>query len=118
MHELQVIDQILGISLKHIKGHDVNRITVIHLRIGALSDLEEEWMQHYFDYLSEGTLAENAELRIETVPIVFECENCGGSFQASRTELAIVECPQCEGEEAGHKIISGREYEVLNLEVA
>jgi hydrogenase nickel incorporation protein HypA/HybF len=118
MHELQVAEQILGISLKHVEGHDVNKITAVHLRIGALSDLEEEWMQRYFNYLSEGTLAENAKLKIETVPIVLECETCGAGFQTSKTELAKVDCPQCEGEEAGVKIISGREYTVMNLEVA
>jgi hydrogenase nickel incorporation protein HypA/HybF len=118
MHELQVTEQILGISLKHVKGHDVNRITAIHLRIGELSDLEGEWIQNYFDYLSKGTLAENAKLEIEIVPIVLACENCGASFQVSRSEIAKAECPQCEDDDPGLRMISGREYTVMNLEVA
>ena len=43
MHELQVTEQILNIALKHVEGHDVNRIVNIHLRIGELTDLEEEY---------------------------------------------------------------------------
>jgi hydrogenase nickel incorporation protein HypA/HybF len=50
MHELQVTKRILDIALEHAEGHQVRRIAVIHLRIGALSDLEDEWLQRYFDY--------------------------------------------------------------------
>ena len=65
MHELQVTERILDVVLKHAAGHDVSKIVVIHLRIGELSDLEDEWLQRYFDYLSKDTMAENARLAIE-----------------------------------------------------
>ena len=64
MHELQITERILDVVLKHAAGQDVSKVVRIHLRIGALSDLEDEWIQHYFDYLSRGTVAENAQLAI------------------------------------------------------
>ena len=73
MHELQVTKRILDIALEHAEGHQVRRIAVIHLRIGALSDLEDMWLQRYFDYLSRNTLAESARLAIERMPIVVRC---------------------------------------------
>ena len=73
MHELQVTKRILDIALGHAEGHQVRRIAVIHLRIGALSDLEDGWLQRYFDYLSRGTLADGARLAIERMPIVVRC---------------------------------------------
>ena len=76
MHELQVTKRILDIALGHADGHAVRRIAVIHLRIGALSDLEDEWLQRYFTYLSRGTLADEARLAIEWVPIVVRCSGC------------------------------------------
>jgi len=117
MHELQVTEQILEVALKHVEGHDVNRIVNIHLRIGELSDLEEEWIQHYFDYLSKGTLAENAKLRIESVPIVLECEECGETFKVTKQELSDAKCPECVDDDPSWNLISGREYTVTNLEV-
>ena len=49
MHELQITERVLDVVLKHASGQDVSRIVRIHLRIGALSDLEDEWIQSYFD---------------------------------------------------------------------
>jgi|TARA_Y100000310_G_scaffold345560_1_gene466646 hydrogenase nickel incorporation protein HypA/HybF len=117
MHELQVTEQILEVALKHTEGQDVSRIVNIHLRIGELSDLEEEWIQHYFDYLSKGTLAEEAKLKIEKVPIVLECEDCGANFEVSKQELSDANCPECDDGESSWNLISGREYTVTNLEV-
>jgi hydrogenase nickel incorporation protein HypA/HybF len=117
MHELQVTSQILKIALKYVKGHQVSQIRTIHLRIGALTDLEGEWIQHYFDYLSKGTLAENAQLAIEKVPINLECKKCGSKFEVSKHDLGEARCPQCPDNESEFRMISGREYTVTNLEV-
>jgi hydrogenase nickel incorporation protein HypA/HybF len=117
MHELQVTEQILDIALKHVEGHEVTRIVNIHLRIGELTDLEGEWIQHYFDYLSKDTLAADAKLEIEKVPIVLGCEDCGANFTVSKTELGEAICPECKDEEPDFRMISGREYTVMNLEV-
>jgi Zn finger protein HypA/HybF involved in hydrogenase expression len=43
MHELQVTKRILDIALGHAEGQQLRRIAVIHLRIGAPSDLEDIW---------------------------------------------------------------------------
>src|ERR1039458_10272523 len=40
MHELQITERILDVVLKHASGLDVSKVVRIHLRIGALSDLE------------------------------------------------------------------------------
>jgi hydrogenase nickel incorporation protein HypA/HybF len=115
MHELQVTERILDVVLKHAAGHDVSSIVVIHLRIGELSDLEDEWLQRYFDYLSRGTLAENARLAIERAPIVMRCEACGSSFEIKREGLKEALCPGCG--ESRFRLVSGREYFVKNIEV-
>lgn len=115
MHELQVTERILDIVLKHAAGHDVSRIVQIHLRVGELSDLEDEWLQRYFDYLSRGTLAENARLAIERVPIVMRCESCTSSFELKKERLQDALCPDCG--ESRFRLVSGREYFVKNIEV-
>lgn len=115
MHELQVTERILDVVLKHAAGHDVSSIVVIHLRIGELSDLEDEWLQRYFDYLSRGTLAENARLAIEKAPIVMRCEACGSSFEIKKDGLGEALCPDCG--ESRFRLVSGREYFVKNIEV-
>lgn len=115
MHELQVTERILDIALKHAAGHNVSKIVRIGLKIGELSDLEDEWIQRYFDYLSRGTLAENAQLVIERAPIVLGCESCGSSFEIRKEQLGSPECPECA--ETSCRLVSGREYLVKNIEV-
>jgi hydrogenase nickel incorporation protein HypA/HybF len=115
MHELPVAERILNTVLQHASGHDVSKIVVIHLRIGELSDLEDDWLQRYFDYLSRDTLAAEAKLAIERAPIVLRCESCSGEFEIHKDGLREVACPECG--ESRCRLISGREYFVKNMEV-
>jgi hydrogenase nickel incorporation protein HypA/HybF len=115
MHELQITERILEVALRHAAEHDVRKILVIHLRIGELSDLEDEWIQRYFDYLSRGTLAESARLAIARAPIVLSCDACACSFEVKRHRLAAAVCPECG--ESRCQLVSGREYRVENMEV-
>jgi len=115
MHELQITERILNIVLKHAGGQDVSRIVRIHLKIGALSDLEDEWIQHYFNYLSRGTVAESAELAIRRMPAVLRCQSCSCSFEVKREELGHAPCPECG--ESGLELVAGREYLIENMEV-
>jgi hydrogenase nickel incorporation protein HypA/HybF len=115
MHELQVTKRILDIALAHAEGNRVREIAVIHLRIGALSDLEDEWLQRYFDYLSRDTLAEGARLAIERTPIVVRCSGCSGTFEVEADALDAAACPGCGGSRC--ELVSGREYVVAKMEV-
>ncbi len=115
MHELQVTEQILNIALKYADMNDVNRIISIELRVGEMSDLEDEWMQKYFDSLSEDTIAKGAKLKIEKTPVVMECDECAHSFQVNIREMKEILCPECSSKKCTLK--SGREYYVKNMEV-
>ena len=72
MHELSVTESILNIVLKHAQENGAEKVLTIGLKIGELSELVGECIQHYFDYLSKGTIAEGAVLEIERAPIIFD----------------------------------------------
>ena len=115
MHELQVTERILEIALKYAEPNQVEKILAIHLKIGELSDLEDEWIQKYFDYLSKDTIAEGAQLKIQRIPIVMACDNCSHSFNVNLKNAQDIQCPEC-----GHprcSLVSGREYRIENMEV-
>lgn len=115
MHELPVIDSILNIVLKHAAINQARQIISITLQVGAMSDLEDEWMQRYFDQLSKGTVAESAVLKISRIPVVVTCQSCEHEFEVSLSERDIV-CPQC-GSTKGFTLLSGREYYIKEMEV-
>ena len=114
MHELPVMQSILNIILKHSAMHQVKKVHAVRLAVGTLSDLEEDWMQKYFDHLSAGTVAEGAKLKIEWVKAVLSCDECGNRFELDKTKLDGIACPAC-----GQKkftLVSGREYRIKDME--
>lgn len=114
MHELQITESILGVVLRHAGQHDVRKVVRIHLRVGELSDLVDQWIQHYFDYLSRGTLAEGAQLAIVRTPIVLRCAACDRSFEVEKDRLDGAVCPACAGVKL--ELVSGRGYFIENME--
>ncbi len=115
MHELPVTESILKIVLKHAEMNNVQKVMTIRLQVGKLSDLEDDWIQRYFDYLSKGTVAEGAKLRIERTPIMIRCNACSASYEAETGKIGDLACPAC-GEKDG-TLLSGREYTVKEMEV-
>ena len=115
MHELPITKSIFQIVLKHAKKGNVERVISVNLEIGALSDLQSEWVQRYFDHLSRDTVVEGAKLKINKVPAVFRCNRCQGSFEINSLLAEDLSCGQCDSKEI--TLVSGRQYHVKNMEV-
>jgi hydrogenase nickel incorporation protein HypA/HybF len=115
MHELPIVESILNIVLKHAQQNNAKKVVSISLKIGEMSDLIDEWVQRYFDYLSKGTIAEGAKLKIEKVPVVLKCEACGSSFQVDIRKDENIKCTQCNGDKV--TLVSGREFHISSMEV-
>ena len=94
---------------------NVKRVVSVNLEIGALSDLQTEWVQRYFDRLSLDTVVEGAILKINRVPAVFRCNRCQRSFEVDSLLTDELSCVRCHSREV--ILVSGREYRVKNMEV-
>ena len=115
MHELPITESILKIVCRHAQENSVDQVVSVTLEIGELSDLEAECMQHYFDYLSKGTVAEGAVLKINRVPIVLACNTCGTTFQIEKAMIGQSTCPGC-GATGDFSLESGRQYHIKEME--
>ena len=115
MHELPVTERILDIVLKHAERNRVRRVISITLTVGELSELENEWIQHYFNYLSKDTLAGGATLYIERQPIILQCNKCGKTIRIKKEDLGDITCPVC-GDKGDLSLVSGREYYIKEME--
>ncbi len=115
MHELPVTEKILEIALRHARESKVTKIHSLTLSVGGLCDLEDKWLQHYFDYLSKDTAAEKAILKIKKVPISLRCGQCGTFFETTRKQLEQQNCPHCKINQ-GFTVVSGREYSLEEME--
>lgn len=115
MHELAITKSIFSIVEKYALKNRVNKVITINLEIGALSDLQNEWIQHYFNHLSKGTIADGAKLSIIRIPAIFECNDCNNTFKINSILNEELICKSCNSKKV--VLISGREYTIKNMEV-
>jgi len=112
MHELYVcqalIDQVEEIARKE----KANRIETIYLGIGPLSGVEPRLLEQAFSIARAGTVADDAELVITSLPIRVSCHQCGHVTNALPARLVCGDC--------GHwhtQLISGDEMQLERVEL-
>jgi hydrogenase nickel incorporation protein HypA/HybF len=113
MHELSIAMSIIEMAEEESERHSNAKVTAVHLKLGPLSGVVKTALENAFSLAREGTILENAELKVEQVPIVVNCPNC----QAERTlpSMQSFLCPECQTPVSD--IIHGRELEVVALEI-
>lgn len=114
MHELSVTQNILNTVLKHAAVNGVGKILSIRLQVSKLSDLEDEWIQRYFDYLSKDTPAQGAILKIEHMPVIVKCEGCSRSYETEPANIGNTVCPFCGDKKVS--LVPGRRYIIKDME--
>lgn len=114
MHELSVMEDVLQVSLDCARQNDADRITKITVHAGALANIIPKWAGIFFKMISEGTLAEGAELEFVTLPATVLCRDCGEESEIE-TQPPVFRCGCCGSEDV--RLVSGREFRVESIEV-
>ena len=112
MHELSIVQNILEIAESEARKNNAAKIIKIGLKIGEMSGVVIDSINFCFEALKSNTIARDAELLIDHVPLTGRCKNCGNNFQISNY---IFKCNTCNNTDI--EIISGRELFVDELEV-
>jgi hydrogenase nickel incorporation protein HypA/HybF len=110
VHELSLCDAIVGKAAKHAGGRTVKQVTV---RIGHLRQVVPDALQFSWEVVTDLTALKGAELVIEQIPAVIECNECG---VRTTLDLPILACGSCQSFEV--KLISGEEFLVVSMELA
>jgi hydrogenase nickel incorporation protein HypA/HybF len=103
----------LSIALDYADREKASHIHQIALRVGELSGVEPDALKFAFDVVTQGTIAEHAQLKIESCATVCYCHTCQTDFKPM--ELGY-ECPTCQTWSAS--IVQGKELELVSLEVS
>ena len=94
MHEMSLAESILKIAIDVAAENHAKKISAVGLKLGEMAGVEIESLKFGFDILKKNTVAENAELKINRVPIIGECNKCGKSFKVAAYNFF---CPECDG---------------------
>ena len=68
------------------------QITRIELHVGVIAGIEARTLSGCFTLLAEGTVAQNATLLVQTVPMRGQCDQCGKNVV---THSCSFDCPLC-----------------------
>lgn len=113
MHEASIALNIIDIAEEHCKKAGYAVIQSIQLRVGSASGILPDALSTAFDIVRHGTMAENAVLHVEEIPLGGTCQGCKNDF--TTTEQFILTCPECGSKD--FMLSTGREMEITEIEV-
>jgi hydrogenase nickel incorporation protein HypA/HybF len=113
MHEMGIVQSIIGILQEQADIHKARRITEVRLEFGALTAVMPDAVRFAFDVLSRGTVSEGAKLDIRILPIKMKCLDCGA---VKETETYAPLCPECAS--AAVLVIQGKdEIRIASIQI-
>ena len=68
MHEMGVTQSLLNITLEHAQRANAVRVNELRIVVGELSSIVDDSVQFYWDFVSQGTIAEKARLTFRRIP--------------------------------------------------
>jgi hydrogenase nickel incorporation protein HypA/HybF len=113
MHELPITQNILRIALQYAEKEGAKSIIALNLVIGQLSSVIDDSIQFYWPIVSEGTIAQHAELHFTRVPASLECQQCHTIYELDDGQLRV--CPGCESSHI--TILAGKEFQLESIQI-
>jgi hydrogenase nickel incorporation protein HypA/HybF len=112
MHEFAVCQELMNQVEQIAEQHRARSVASITLRIGPLSGVEAHLLTQAFPLAAAGTVAEDAELIIDTLPICVVCQSCGAETEAKPNRLVCGKCGDYHT-----RLVSGDEMLLASLEL-
>ena len=109
MREIETIRSILAKVLLQSDSHPVKDVNLV---LGEIAEMTDATIQQYWDELSKGTLAEQAELHFRSINAEVQCMAC---FQKYHPIDKKIHCPYCGS--FGAKILAGEEIRLESIEL-
>jgi hydrogenase nickel incorporation protein HypA/HybF len=114
MHELSIAVSMVDRIMEESETRGGLKVEIVHLKVGVLSGVDKDALLFSYEIACESTPLLGSKLVIETVPLLIYCERCAA--ESSPPSIQHIACERCDT--PSHKIIRGREIEVVALEVA
>lgn len=112
MHEVALMTEAVRMATESARAAGARRVSVLRLRVGALSGAVPAALEFAWDVVRQNTLAETARLEIEAVPATSWCATCRMEFTGADF---FNECPGCRN--VSGELRHGRELEIASMEI-
>ena len=112
MHELGIIVHISRTLTKLADEKKLSKIGSVTLEVGVVSGIVPDYMTDAWNYYKKKTpLLSESELRMETLPAVTFCEECGNTYETVRYGKI---CPRCSSPRT--YLLTGSECSIKEIE--
>jgi hydrogenase nickel incorporation protein HypA/HybF len=111
MHELALSQSIVDLVVDYARKKGVHAVTRVVIEVGIAAGVEPDALRFCFGITAADTVAQGAELAIETISLQARCRNCACEFEPVRL---VSSCPCC-GSYAPH-LLKGRELRVKSFD--
>lgn len=112
MHEMGIMAGVLDTVRSAAEDAGATRVISVALSIGQMTEAIEDILVFAWEALSEGTICEGAELKVNMIAPRSLCPECGLEFEHDRFHRV---CPTCGN--ALTELIAGREMQLDSIEV-
>jgi len=113
MHEASIAISLLKTVSELCRQEGYDSIESVRLKVGKAAGILPEALLFAFNVAKEGTIASQAELIIEPVPLGGFCKECGSQFESD--ERFVFSCPACKS--SAINITRGKEMQIIDMEV-
>ena len=112
MHELYVCQALIEQVEKIAREKKADQVQTIHLGIGPLAGVEPRLLEQAFFIARAGTVADDAQLLITSLPVRVSCHQCGQFTDALPARLVCGNCGDWHT-----KLVSGDELQLTRVEL-
>ena len=111
MHEIAIVSDMFRIINEVSEEQNLKRIDKVYFSVGKMMQIVPDLFRFAFDAAKEGTIAENAGLEIEFLPVRMKCNLCGSEFEIKNN---IFKCPECKSVDL--ELTQGKELFIKSIE--
>lgn len=111
MHELRIAEDLVKIVIDTAGNEKLKVVTAVNVCFGRMIQIVPEIFRFAFSEAVKDTIAAEAWLEIEILPVELKCKNCGSIF---RPDEIFFLCDTCGS--ADLEILQGKELYVKSIE--
>ncbi len=112
MHEYSIVQALLNQCEDIATQNGAEKVLKIYLKIGVMSGVEPHLLKSAFDTFKQETLCAQAELDIQSQPVVIRCKECS---EETTLEIFRYICKKCGSNSV--EVIDGEDMYLMSLEM-
>ena len=111
MHEIRIAEDLSAIVLGTARNANLSKVTKVNIIFGKMVQIDPDIFTFAFRETVRNSVAQDAEVDIEIVPVKMKCKVCGSDFQVEENRFACNVCNSTDLE-----IIHGKELFIKSIE--